>query len=146
MAGLVKPANGSTLNYIHVLFEWEQETDSEAYELEVSEDSSFTSQFIHGVDSSLVFIDKDHIDWGKIYYWRVRPTHSESWIDTNSFSTGLTISNVEVIYHDDEFYSEGVTIFGAFFGYYSAIFDKDGNEIWNTGEHDIIYYNTDYNG
>ena len=146
MAGLVKPANGSTLNYIHVLFEWEQETDSEAYELEVSEDSSFTSQIIHVVDSSLVFIDKDHIDWGKIYYWRVRPTHSESWIDTNSFSTGLTISNVEVIHHDDEFYSEGVTIFGAFFGYYSAIFDKDGKEIWNTGEHDIVYYNTDYFG
>ena len=143
---LVIPEDGAMLNYIHILFEWEQETNSEAYELEVSEDALFTSQIIHVIDSSLVFIAEDYIEWEKTYFWRVRPTHSESWIDTNSFSTASTISNVEVIYIDDEYYSEGVTIFGAFFGYYSAIFDEDGKEIWNTGEKDIVYYNSDYYG
>ena len=37
MAGLVKPANGSTLNYIHVLFEWEEESGASAYNFQVSQ-------------------------------------------------------------------------------------------------------------
>ena len=36
--------------------------------------------------------------------------------------------------------------FSSFFNYYSAIIDQQGNEIWNSADTDIVYYNTDYNG
>jgi hypothetical protein len=36
--GLLKPEDGDELNYIHVLFEWEQEPDAVAYQIEISSD------------------------------------------------------------------------------------------------------------
>ena len=41
IAGLTRPENGSSLNYIHVLFEWDQEPDAIFYNLQVSENSTF---------------------------------------------------------------------------------------------------------
>ena len=36
----IKPENNSTVNYIHILFEWEQESENDFYILDVSEDSN----------------------------------------------------------------------------------------------------------
>ena len=37
----ILPANNSILNYVHVLFEWEQEPDAISYNLQSSNDSNF---------------------------------------------------------------------------------------------------------
>jgi hypothetical protein len=144
MAGLVKPANGSTLNYIHVLFEWEQESGASSYNLQVSQGNN--PPIIDIEASSLYFIVGENIDWGNSYSWKVRPNNSENWIGPNTFSTGSTISDVDVTIHNGNLYSPGFTIFSSFFNYYSAVFDQEGNEVWNTGQSNIVYYNTDYDG
>ena len=43
--------------------------------------------------------------------------------------------------YDETKYADGYTIFGTLEGKYSAIIDKNGTEIWNTGTQDIVYYN-----
>ena len=144
MAGLVKPPNGSTINYIHVLFEWEQESGVSSYNLQVSQGNN--PPIIDIEASSLYFIVGENIDWGNSYSWKVRPNNSENWIGPNTFSTGSTISDVDVTIHNGNLYSPGFTIFSSFFNYYSAVFDQEGNEVWNTGQSNIVYYNTDYDG
>lgn len=149
-ADLLKPEDGDELNYIHVLFEWEQEPDAVAYQIEISSDPNFTSLIVSQIDSSLIYIEKELIEWESTYYWRVAPLYQDSnfgeYIDTLMFLTGVTISNAEVTIFNENSYSEGLTVFGAFYDYYSAIIDMNGNEIWNSGEQPIIFYNTDYYG
>ena len=43
--------------------------------------------------------------------------------------------------HDESQYANGHTIFGTVDGSYSAVIDKNGNEIWTSGNDSIIYYN-----
>ena len=37
-------------------------------------------------------------------------------------------------------------MFSSFFDYYSAAIDENGDEIWNSGDENIIFYNTNYYG
>jgi hypothetical protein len=39
-AQLVKPANGDTLNYVHVCFEWTQLAGAVSYQIQVAENDS----------------------------------------------------------------------------------------------------------
>ena len=41
-AGLITPSNGSDLSYVHVLFEWDQEPNTDYYQLQIS--NSITSK------------------------------------------------------------------------------------------------------
>ena len=147
MAGLVKPVNGSTLNYIHVLFEWEQESGAYAYNLHASQGNNL---IINVEELTLNFIEDDNINWETSYNWQVRPIYSNgsygNWIGPNTFSTGSAIADVDVTIHNGNLYSPGLTIFSSFFNFYSAAFDNEGNEVWNTGQSDIVYYNTNYDG
>ena len=147
---LLIPENGKHINYIHVLFEWEQEPDAVAYQIEISSQVDFSNPDVSHIDSSLIYIEREKIEWQSTYFWRVAPIYenenSGEWIDTRTFSTGTTISNAETIIYNEILYSDGLTLFGAFYDYYSAIIEKNGNEIWNTGDSPIIFYNTDYYG
>ena len=149
-AGLLSPENGSHLNYIHILFEWEQETDAEYYNLQLDTSPSFSNPILDINDESLIYIDTENINWNSSYHWRVRPINSEGiagdWIENFSFSTGNTRSEAYSINHDDTQYADGVTIFSSFFNYYSAMLDQNGNEIWNTQDENIVYYNSDLYG
>jgi len=148
--GLIQPDDGKLLNYTHVLFEWEQEPDADAYLIEISSDSEFINPEISQTDSSLIYIEKEMINWQTAYFWRVAPIYeyenSGEWIGTRTFSTGTAISNAEATIYNENLYSDGLTLFGAFYDYYSAIIDMNGNEIWNTGNLPFIFYNTDYYG
>ena len=123
-AELLTPANEAELNYIHVLFEWEQEPDASIYLVEISTDSDFSNPETSQNESSLIYIEKEIIDWQNTYYWRVCPVYNDgsygAWIGTRMFSTGATISNAETIVYNEVLYSEGLTVFGAFYDYYSV--------------------------
>ena len=71
--GLVTPTNNSELNYIHVLFEWDQVPGASSYNIEIAYDSQFNEIIKVATVTSLVFIEKESIDWDSNYYWRVRP-------------------------------------------------------------------------
>jgi len=149
-AQLLKPIQGSVLNYTHVLFEWEQINDADCYQFQLSSDENFSNILVDLIDSSLIYIETNEIDWTSNYYWRLKPVKnndfSQDWIGENSFTTGSSISNISAQIFDSNQYNDGVTIFGAFFNYFSSAFDKNGNEIWNTGDNNFVFYNTDYNG
>ena len=104
-AGLINPPNNSELNYIHVLFEWDQVPGASSYNIEIAYDSQFDEIIKVATVTSLVFIEEESIDWDSNYYWRVRPNYDSplysDWIDSFSFSTGSKRSNATAIIYDE---------------------------------------------
>lgn len=149
-ADLIRPENGSELQYIHVVFEWQQVPEALNYEIEISIFEDLSDPIRQTMDNSLLYIEKEIIDWDQTYYWRVRPVFAldevGAWSEIFSFSTGSSISNASAILFDQDQVQNGLTVFGAFFNYFSAVIDKTGREVWNTGYQDIVYYNTSLYG
>ncbi len=141
----MNPPDGSTLNYTHVLFEWEQEPDTDSYTFELASDISFLNILISSDCPSLIHIEKIAVEWETAYYWRIK-TDSGEIIDIFSFTTGSPKSTSEVTIYNGDLTADGVTIYGAFYDYYSVVLDKSGIEIWNSENEHFIYYNTDYYG
>ena len=145
-AGLVHPENNSIQNLTYILFEWEQIPGAYGYQLQASSTDDFTNNIIDTTDSTLLYIDRGNLEWETEYFWRVKPVLNNGmegvWSETFSFSIGEKRSIAETIIIDQEQIADGLTVFGAFFDYFSAIIDRNGQEIWNTGETDIVYYNS----
>ena len=74
-AELVSPVNNSILNYVHVLFEWDQIPDALEYRFQVSSEDDFSTVVSDTIVSSLVFIEKNNIEWSSNYYWRIKPIY-----------------------------------------------------------------------
>ena len=141
----ITPTNEAVLNHTHVLFEWTQIPEATHYEMQLSEELNFSEPVLIIEDSSLIFIEKNIIDWDGTYYWRVRPLYNSqegSWTEPFSFSTGSSLSSSTVDILIDTQIQPGITVFGAFFNYFSAALDQSGKEIWNSGEDDLVYYST----
>ena len=145
---LIKPSNNDNINYTHVLFEWEQIDSAYSYQLQIASDINFTNILMDTVNESLIYIEKDNIDWNSQYYWRVRGLNLSSepfgeWI-ASAFTTSQKRSNAQATILNSNQVQDGVTIFSSFFDYFSAIIDENGNEIWNTENTNTVYYNTDF--
>ena len=144
--GLVSPENGASLNHIHITFEWEQIPEANHYEVQIAESANFSTPIVQVDDNTLVYIEKDALDWDKTYHWRIRPVNnygvSGPWTDSYSFSTGSPLSETTTTVSNATQIQEGVTVFGAFFNYFSAAVDQTGKEIWNSGSENIVYYST----
>ena len=144
---LVSPSDGDELNYIHILFEWEQQPDAVGYNLQVSTNELFNNLILDVDEAHTVYIDTENLGWDDTYYWKVRPVYSDEnygdWIGTSMFSIGQSTppyidEGVEIesstdIYQDD-LLEDGYVAIGSFNpGPNSFIIDKYGNEIWNDG-------------
>ncbi len=146
---LIIPEHLAYLNHIHVLFEWEQIPEATQYDIQISTDADFNENMFIFRNNSLIYIDKDNINWGNTYFWRIRPvfnTEEGSWTEAISFTTGNSLSSSIVNTLDECCYAPGITVFGAFFNYFSAAIDENGKEIWNTGEENFVYYNSNEYG
>ena len=138
-AELIRPKNGSELNYVHVLFEWEQEPDAIGYNLQVSNQMFFNDVILDVEESSTVYVDKDNFNWDDDYYWRVRPILGcddcdyGDWIGPNSFQIGdRAFQNLDLDVYDENQLEDGYVAIGGFApSLASAIIDLQGNEIWN---------------
>ena len=133
-AQLITPLDNAYLNHIHVLFEWEQIPETIGYDLQFSKNLEFSDGMTQVFTEDLVHIEKDMIEWDNTYYWRVRANNYENegpgeWLDTLSFTTGVPLSDPTISSIDEELYANGLTVFGAFFNYFSAAIDKSGREI-----------------
>ena len=78
---LIYPQNNDEINHIHVMFEWEKETEVISYEFEMSNSSDFSNILINSTISDTNIIVKDVINWQSNYYWRVKPSN-EAYINT----------------------------------------------------------------
>ena len=141
---LIFPSNNSIINYVHVLFEWDQIPDTYEYRVQVSTASDFSEVVTDTTVSFLIYIDDNNIQWSSDYFWRIRPIYDQQgpWSEVNTFSTGQKRSEATAVLYNDQQYNMGLTIFGSFYNYYSALIDKNGNEVWNTGNNKIVYYST----
>lgn len=152
ISALLYPENDENLKQIHVRFEWEQMPGIESYFLYVSQNGDIYDDCIicNKIISkeSLIHIEKENLEWNKTYQWTILGQKSNGEIistDINTFYIDSPISDTTTeIYADNG--QEGLTIFGSFFDYYSAVIDENGNEIWNSGEDNLIFYNTDEYG
>ena len=148
--GMIKPIDNSSISYTHVLFEWEQVADAVDYEIQISTTSSFSSILSSETVSSLIYIESENIAWSDTYYWRVRPVYNDQtlgdWLDTFLFTTSSSITSADITVYDSNEYQDGVTFVSALEGNFTAAFDKQGDEIWNSKDTSIIMYNTNFKG
>jgi len=146
----LSPENGAQLNYIHILFEWEQTPQTSIYQIQVSESDNFSNPIVDVIDSTLCFIETESIDWDKSYYWRIRSQdlsgNWDNWTSPFTFSTGLALSSTVSTTSIPNEVQDGITVFGAFFNYFSAAVDETGKEVWNSGEENLVYYSTSQYG
>ena len=107
-AELPKPVNNSTLNYTHVLFEWDQVIDASEYEIQISDSDTFDNIILSATESSLIYIDTDHLNWDNQYHWRVRPIYSSgdagSWIAEHSFTVSSTVTDPTITLYNSDSY------------------------------------------
>ena len=158
-AELIRPAHGQELNYIHVVFEWEQLPDAMSYQLELH-DLSSNSFFTFDTLSTTVLFLKSNIIWENSYQWKVRAWLGEDdyseWIGPSTFNTKHSRLGYRYITnHEDSLIQPGLTIFGgASPNRHSFVIDKHGNEIWNddgykfkinhVDEYGTLYGNSDH--
>ena len=150
VSGLLEPKNGITLNYIHVLFEWEQIPDASYYTIQLSDEPTFTTPIVSTHDSSLLHLEKSNIEWESLFYWRVRGYDSSGpvgeWKGPSRFTTSSPMSDISVKTFEQDQAMEGITVFSSFFNYFSAVIDFNGREIWNSGDENLVYYNYSKSG
>ena len=131
-AELLFPENGQELNYIYVLFEWDQEPDAVSYNLQVSNSESFNNVILDINEETTFYIEKDTLEWENTCYWRVRPIHGDNsygeWSEISYFSIGVPFTENLIIdiYNNDQI-QDGLIMFG----WPVKVIDKYGNEIWN---------------
>ena len=137
---LILPSAGQELNYVHVLFEWEQEPDAVSYNLQASNQQFFNNIILDIEETTTVYIDTKNLDWGNTYYWKVRPVYHNGefgeWSEMFDFSIGdKQFPERDADIYNDNLVQDGLVAFGGFAPELSsAVIDKYGNEIWNTGE------------
>ena len=151
-AQLLHPDTDAILNQIHVRFEWQEHPQANQYEIYVSDSNDIINDCVicgeRVSSNSLIYIAKENLDWNNIYSWQINSLNNDGEIlnsNSDTFSIGPSIANATTTLYDSDA-QQGLTIFGSFFDYYSAVIDEDGNEIWNSSNDNLIFYNTDKYG
>ena len=145
-----RPKENDILNYVHILFEWDQEPDSDYYQIQVDTSITFITPILDDTTSLTIFIDLKNINWNSTYFCRVRSVYgnmnsNQNWLDTLTFQTKEKImEDVNVSIYNDSLIQEGITIFSGFQPtLQSAAFDKNGRQVWN--ENDFAFRLSDVN-
>ena len=68
-AGLNRPTWDQELNYIHVLFEWDQEPDADYYHIMVDtlNNDTFGNPLLYHTTNTTLYLDTETIDWQITY-------------------------------------------------------------------------------
>ena len=151
-AQLMHPDTDAILNQIHVRFEWQEHPQANQYEIYVSDSNDIINDCVicgeRVSSNSLIYIAKENLDWNNSYSWQINSLSNDGEIlnsNSDTFSIGPSIANATTTSYDSEA-QQGLTIFGSFFDYYSAVIDEEGREIWNSSNDNLIFYNTDKYG
>ena len=89
-ADLIRPGNGETINYTHVVFEWEQEPDAHSYNIQVSTTPSFDQVLFTDSSATPLILNKDQIDWDGTYTGAFDPCPSMAVLAPGATRTLLT--------------------------------------------------------
>ena len=137
---LIKPENAQELNYINILFEWEQEPDAISYNLQVSDSPSFNNLILDIENPITIYIDNQNFNWSNTYYWKISPIYNDgtigNWSSTSFFSIkeSVLINHLQVDIINNNLIEDGLIIYGQFSpDLLMGVVDRHGNEIWNAG-------------
>ena len=151
LSNILSPEHNSTLNMTHILFEWEQVPNATSYAITIYDELS--GEYINDTTESLIYINETFFNWNTSYSWYVSPIFEDGSQGSNiEDSNGNTFLSFNINDSRSTATATGtyegnyITIFGSFLDNYSAAIDKNGNEIWNTSNNNIVFYNTDYYG
>ncbi len=139
----IRPAEGDTLNYTHVLFKWDQIYNARSYQLQVATndtvggvDPFVSSPPIDLIDTTLLVIVDDGLNWDEAYVWRIRSMDSDDnvsdWSPLHYFNTAVlpsTIPLMETTMYDETAYSPGINVFDVGGTGYTVAFDQLGNPV-----------------
>ena len=149
---LLHPDTDAILNQIHVRFEWQEHPQASQYEIFIADSNDIVNDCVicgeRVSSNSLIYIVKENLDWNNSYSWQINSLSNDGEIlssNSDTFSIGPSIANATTTLYNSDV-QQGLTIFGSFFDYYSAVIDKDGHEIWNSSNDNLIFYNTDKYG
>lgn len=146
---LIEPKFNEIINSTHVLFEWKQQQYADSYLIEVCENSDFSNCEISESSSSLIQIITNNLNWNTEYFWRVKALSEfftiENWMDSSQFRIGEKLGNAYTNLSNSNSEND-ITMYGSFFDFYSAAIDADGNEIWNTGNTQFVFYSMNSRG
>ena len=132
----IRPSNGSSLNYVYVPFEWEQEPDAIYYNLQVIKNDDV---IVDINEVTTLYIDTENLGWNDTYYWKVRPIYESNnfgnWSNISYFNIGSKqFPDIQADILNDTLIQDGLVAFGGFAPEMSsAIIDQSGEEVWNTG-------------
>jgi len=90
---LVSPATSQTKVSIPTRFVWTKDNDAQAYDLQVSELSDFSSFMQYSAIIDTVFNSND-LKGETRHFWRVRTSGGGNWTPTDVFTTGLPIPSI----------------------------------------------------
>ncbi|MCH7528723.1 MAG: hypothetical protein IH972_04150, partial [Candidatus Marinimicrobia bacterium] len=121
----IRPADGDTLNYTHVLFQWDQLPGAANYELQVARNDTIggadpfgTATAVQLFDSTLMAIVTTGLTWDQPYVWRLRSIDSTetaaAWSNLAYFNIAVlpdTIPTFHVDIFDTSAYQPGLTGF-----------------------------------
>ena len=105
----INPSDGSELNYTHVLFEWGQIENADSYQIQISDNIDFSNILINETSQSLIYIEKNSLDWNNQYYWKIKGFEAQGnfesdWSETFSFTTTNKRSEATAtLYMDDDY-------------------------------------------
>ncbi|MCH8024883.1 MAG: aryl-sulfate sulfotransferase, partial [Candidatus Marinimicrobia bacterium] len=120
----VLPVDGDTLNYTHVLFQWDQLPGAVAYQLQIAifdttggADPFASDPVVDIVDSTTLAIVTDSIGWAQEYTWRIRSINKSGglgdWGEVNNFvvdSLPGTVPDYIITINDTSAYQPGLTM------------------------------------
>ena len=143
---LINPQNNSDLNYIHILFEWDQEPDATSYNLQASNQLSFNNVLVDIEELTTSYIDTSHFYWDSTIHWKVRPVYVDGfgeWSEVYSFSIReKQFPEIDADIYNADLLQDGLVAFGGFAPELSSVvIDEYGNEIWNAKNFIINHIN-----
>ena len=133
---LIRPLPNQNLNYVNVIFEWEQEPKTKHYQIQLVDVGS-DSIIVFDSIKTTVFVAKAGIEWDRAYEWKIRPflendTYGD-WVGASRFNIiESKLGNVTINIHDESLMQPGLTMFGGPNpNRHTIVIDKNGKEIWN---------------
>ena len=149
-AKIITPNDLDSLNTLHVLIEWEQNPNTEKYNLQIASSNDFSSILVDTTTDIPLFICKDNLTWNSQYFVRAQSVINKipqlDFYDTTRFYTlnreYTDVGDINTSTNIEPEYFDGITILGLFNHHQTIGFDKDGNEIWNTGEQNNFFMTT----
>ena len=128
------PLQNDTLNYTHVLFHWPQISSDITYTITINNLNN--SNQWSTKTSQNTFILEEFLDWGFSYEWQVcyKSIYGDNCFEQQYFTINQLPdyfpNQIDLIYIDEDKYSQGINLIALNDIYSTITVDKNGEPVW----------------